>query len=262
MPLETATLINDLVNTNPAATDGIVQGDDHIRLLKTTLKATFPNITAPVTATAAQLNAVTTDVAALGTAKYDKAGGSISGAVTVASGGLTVTAGGATITAGGLTVTAGLISFPTISETVQSTSEIATQAEANAGTDDVRIVSPKKLTELVPATVTLDQANDKAWIADASDAGKLKLALIPAGSSGEVNTAANVGTGATVFKDKVAANLNFKSFLLSISNATSGSGSILDNTTLAGSWSNNTNDLTLNLTLTRFRSSGGVGVGL
>lgn len=45
MGLESATFINDLTTTNPVATDQVSQGDDHLRLLKTVLKATFPNAT-------------------------------------------------------------------------------------------------------------------------------------------------------------------------------------------------------------------------
>lgn len=45
MALETATYIADLVTTNPVgATDPISQGDDHLRLIKSTLQATFPNM--------------------------------------------------------------------------------------------------------------------------------------------------------------------------------------------------------------------------
>lgn len=57
MPLETANYINGLVTSNPASTDTVSQADDHIRLIKKVLKDTFPNISAPVTVTAAQLNA-------------------------------------------------------------------------------------------------------------------------------------------------------------------------------------------------------------
>src|SRR5882672_11204563 len=46
MPLETASYISDLVTGNPAATDGLNQGDDHLRLLKTVIKNTFPNFSA------------------------------------------------------------------------------------------------------------------------------------------------------------------------------------------------------------------------
>lgn len=42
MGLETGSWISDLVVTNPVSGDNQSQGDDHLRLLKTLLKATFP----------------------------------------------------------------------------------------------------------------------------------------------------------------------------------------------------------------------------
>lgn len=45
MGLESASFINDLVTTNPLGTDTRAQGDDHLRLLKTVLKASFPDST-------------------------------------------------------------------------------------------------------------------------------------------------------------------------------------------------------------------------
>lgn len=56
MALETGTYISDLTSTNPTSTDPKSQGDDHIRLLKSTVKATFPNVTGAVTATHTELN--------------------------------------------------------------------------------------------------------------------------------------------------------------------------------------------------------------
>lgn len=56
MALESGTYINSLNASNPASTDGLGQADDHLRLIKSTLKATFPNITGAVTATQADLN--------------------------------------------------------------------------------------------------------------------------------------------------------------------------------------------------------------
>lgn len=56
MPLETASYINQLDAANPLGSDPIAAGDDHIRMIKSALKATFPNITGPVTATQAQIN--------------------------------------------------------------------------------------------------------------------------------------------------------------------------------------------------------------
>lgn len=42
MPLETATHINDLIETNPVGTDSRIQGDDHLRQLKRVLKTDLP----------------------------------------------------------------------------------------------------------------------------------------------------------------------------------------------------------------------------
>lgn len=44
MPLETATYLDDLTASNPAGTDLLRQTDDHLRLIKTVLKATFPSL--------------------------------------------------------------------------------------------------------------------------------------------------------------------------------------------------------------------------
>jgi len=59
MTIETATYISQLDATYPAAGDPKSEGDDHIRMIKSALKATFPNLTAaPVTPTSADLNTV------------------------------------------------------------------------------------------------------------------------------------------------------------------------------------------------------------
>ncbi len=58
MALETGTYISDLVATNPVASDAKSQGDDHIRLIKSTVKATFPNVSGAVTPTHTELNYV------------------------------------------------------------------------------------------------------------------------------------------------------------------------------------------------------------
>jgi hypothetical protein len=60
MSLETATYIDGLNVANPTATDLKSQGDDHLRLIKSTIKATFPNLTGAVTPTQAQLNQIGT----------------------------------------------------------------------------------------------------------------------------------------------------------------------------------------------------------
>lgn len=57
MGLESATYIHQLNPANPVgAVDPKAQGDDHIRMVKSTLQATFPNITGAMTVTQANLN--------------------------------------------------------------------------------------------------------------------------------------------------------------------------------------------------------------
>ena len=65
MALETATYISDLNAANPAATDGLAQADDHFRLIKGAVKATFPNVTGAVTATHGALDAASTFAASI-----------------------------------------------------------------------------------------------------------------------------------------------------------------------------------------------------
>ncbi len=84
MGLETGTYISDLNSSNPVAGDPVNEGDDHLRLIKSTVKATFPSVTGAVTSTHTELNlldgvtANTTelnylDITTLGTAQASKA---------------------------------------------------------------------------------------------------------------------------------------------------------------------------------------------
>lgn len=58
MALETGTHISDLVATNPTSGDPVSQADDHMRLIKSAVKATFPNVAGAVTPTHTELNYV------------------------------------------------------------------------------------------------------------------------------------------------------------------------------------------------------------
>lgn len=51
MPIETFSYISSLDSSNPGGSDGILQGDDHIRGLKATLLASFPAISGPALVT-------------------------------------------------------------------------------------------------------------------------------------------------------------------------------------------------------------------
>lgn len=71
MALETGTYINSLVSTNPAATDGLAQADDHMRLIKATILATFPSVTGVINSTHTELSIVDGDTAATSTTLVD-----------------------------------------------------------------------------------------------------------------------------------------------------------------------------------------------
>lgn len=58
MALESATYINGLDAANPTATDPKSQGDDHLRLIKGAVKATFPNVAGAVSASHTELSYV------------------------------------------------------------------------------------------------------------------------------------------------------------------------------------------------------------
>ena len=67
MGLESATYISELNSSNPTATDLEAQGDDHLRLLKSTLQATFPGAAKATYIQQAQADvasATTTDIGA------------------------------------------------------------------------------------------------------------------------------------------------------------------------------------------------------
>lgn len=86
MSVETATYISDLNATYPASGDPKSEGDDHLRLIKSTVKATFPNVSGAVTPTHTELNYVDGVTSAIQTqlnAKAPIASPTFTGTVTV-----------------------------------------------------------------------------------------------------------------------------------------------------------------------------------
>lgn len=65
MPLESASYINSLNSSYPAGGDERSQGDDHIKLIKAVLKATFPSLSGPVNRTHQQLSAAPYNLATI-----------------------------------------------------------------------------------------------------------------------------------------------------------------------------------------------------
>jgi len=72
MALESGTYISDLNASNPVSTDALSAADDHLRLIKSTVKATFPSVSGAITATHTEINAVADgDTAATATTLVD-----------------------------------------------------------------------------------------------------------------------------------------------------------------------------------------------
>jgi hypothetical protein len=67
MPVEAATYIDGLNTSNPTGSDPKSQGDDHLRLIKGVLKATFPSLTGPITVNQGTINGMDARVVALET---------------------------------------------------------------------------------------------------------------------------------------------------------------------------------------------------
>lgn len=72
MPIESVTHVADLVPTNPEGSDNVQLGADHLRLIKSALKTTFPAATAPYTVTPAISNALPGRVTAVETNRARK----------------------------------------------------------------------------------------------------------------------------------------------------------------------------------------------
>ena len=63
MATEGGTYISDFDASKPVAGDTPGEGDDHIRLIKDHIKATFPNVSGAVSATHTELNLIDGSVA-------------------------------------------------------------------------------------------------------------------------------------------------------------------------------------------------------
>jgi hypothetical protein len=138
MALETGTYVNSLVPTNPASTDGLAQADDHIRLIKSTIKNTFPNLTGPVTATQATLNNTPSTLTDLGISD-----GSASGQVltTDGSGNFSFTALPAGTTDTNYYVTGGSVSGTTLTLTRQGLGSVSISGLPTAVTNNNQLAN-------------------------------------------------------------------------------------------------------------------------
>lgn len=149
MALESGTYISDLNGNNPVgATDPKSQGDDHIRLVKTTILNSFPSVTGAVTATHTELNYLDGVIGVTGSGNIVLAASpTLTGTVTAATVNTTaVTGDGSGLTdLDGDEVTTGTVASARLfaaTESAQGAAELATTAEAVTGTDTARTVTP------------------------------------------------------------------------------------------------------------------------
>lgn len=164
MSLETGTYISDLVAANPTGTDPKSQGDDHLRLLKSTIKNSFPTINAPLSATLVpftpsgniESNNVQAAIQEVDSEKLSINGGTINGTLVLSPGGAyyvqaTVTGGSAPgmlmLDAGGA-ITGGVGANYTNGVMVNSYLGIGPSPWANGITIDLNsaVTIPNKLT--------------------------------------------------------------------------------------------------------------------
>jgi microcystin-dependent protein len=104
MALETGTYISSLNASNPASTDGLAQADDHIRLLKSTIKATLPNVTGAITSSHTELNVL--DGVTASTSEINK----LDGLTATTAQMNTLATGGGVIPSGGIIMWSGAVS--------------------------------------------------------------------------------------------------------------------------------------------------------
>jgi len=164
MALETAFFISDLNTANPQSTDSVAQADDHLRLLKATVKNTFPNVTGAVTKTHTQLNntldktgdtvtglltlsgAPSSNLHAATKAYVDTADAAKANTSTTVSAGTGLTGGGDLSADRTISVAAGGIGTTQLADSGVTTAKIANDAVTAAKIADGAVVLPGDFT--------------------------------------------------------------------------------------------------------------------
>ena len=159
MALESATYIDGLVITNPTGADAKSTSDDHHRLIKSTIKATFPNITGAVTPTHTELNFVDGVTSAIQTQIDSKA--------PIASPTFTGTPAAPTATLG--TNTTQLATMAAVQAAIANVNaQVATVVAVVSGTSQAAVAgSHYILTNVAATTVTLPAtpaSGDTVWV--------------------------------------------------------------------------------------------------
>jgi hypothetical protein len=203
MALENGTYVNSLVPANPASTDGLAQADDHIRLIKSTLKNTFPNLTGVVTATQADLNNTTSIPSSL--TDLGITDGTASGQVltTDGSGNFSFTALPAGTTDTNYYVTGGSISGTTLTLNRQGLGSVSISGLPAAVTSTSQLVNNSGfITSQYTPPTSVGAVGTYAWL------GRSTAGIFTAGSSYSGSGLTYSGIlSTTVYNDDTAASI-------------------------------------------------------
>lgn len=153
MSVETATYISDLNASYPASGDPKSEGDNHLRLLKSTVKATFPNVAGAVTPTHTQLNYVTGVTSAIQTQLDAKA--------PLASPTFTGTPAVPTATAGTNTTQVASTAFVQAATTALSATIAASESAAATSASNASTYASNALTSANNAAASYDAFDDR-----------------------------------------------------------------------------------------------------
>lgn len=190
MTVESVTYINSLNASYPgeSETGTLHEGNDHIRNIKTAIKATFPNVTGAVTATHTELNLLDgvtasvaelnyVDVTTLGTMQASKALTASSGnALTVPSGGTVTVASGGTLNVEGAVQIAGTAITASAAELnlldgVTTLGPVAATAQASTSGSAITFTgipaTAKRIMMLLAGVSTAAAASLRAQLGDA-----------------------------------------------------------------------------------------------
>lgn len=134
MGLEVGNFISDLVVTNPLSTDKRREGDNHLRLIKTVLKATFPNASAAINPSVAEFNHLVGVTSAIQTQLDGKAASSHNhSAADINAGTLAVARGGTGVTTKTGTGSVVLSASPTFTGTANFATIVASGSITASG---------------------------------------------------------------------------------------------------------------------------------